>query len=313
MATINTMDDLFEHLRNDPKWKEELRKIALTTKLADLPQKFAEFVEESWERMDTSDARFDDFVNRIFAEFVEETRTRMDTSDTKFDDLAEEMRARMDTSDARFDDFVNRIFAEFVEETRTHNADTDAKFDDLAEEMRARMDTSDAKFDDFVEETRTHNTATDATIKDMQDDIGELKGSNAINAAMRMPDLIAFALSEEMRYQKTLSALDLVDMTRARPEVVPQDVRMSFLEADLVIHAKDDNGEDHYIAAEVSYTVGSRDVDRAVRNSDFLRRLTGKQAHAMVVGNELNGTASMIIERDGIPWYQLRRGDTRPN
>ena len=87
---------------------------------------------------------------------------------------------------------------------------------------------------------------------------------------------------------------------------------MSFIEADLVTHAKDGMGEDHYIAAEVSYTVGSNDVDRAIRNAEFLEKLTDKESHAMVVGNEINGMAGIIIEREGIPWYQLRRRDTRP-
>ncbi len=176
----------------------------------------------------------------------------------------------------------------------------------------AKMDASDARFTEFAEETRAHNAATDATIKVMKDDIGELKGSNAMNAAIRRPDLIVFALSEDMRYQKTLAASDLMDMIRARPGIVPQDAKMSFLEADLAIHAKDSSGEDHYIAAEVSYTVGSRDVDRAIRNADFLRMLTDKQSHAMVVGNDINGTAEMIVEREGVAWYQLRRRYTRP-
>ena len=414
MATINTIDDLFEHLRNNPEWREELRKIALTTELIDLPRKFdefvnktfAEFVEETRTRMDTSDARFSEFANKTFAEFVEETRTRMDMSDARFSEFVnktfaefveetrmrldmsdarfgefvnktfaefveetrtrldmsdarfgefvnktfaefveetrarldmsdarfsefvnktfaefvEETRMRLDMSDARFSEFVNKTFAEFVEETRARADASDARFDEFVnktfaefvEETRTRMDASDAKLDDFIEETRAHNASTDATIKVMQDDIGELKGSNAIDAAFRRPDLIVLSLSEEMRYEKTLAAQDLMDMIRASPGIVSQDVRMSFLEADLVMQAKDGDGVDHYIAAEVSYTVGSRDVDRAVRNADFLRRLTGKQAHAIVVGNEINGTASMIIERDGIPWYQLSRGDTRP-
>ena len=70
--------------------------------------------------------------------------------------------------------------------------------------------------------------------------------------------------------------------------------------------------EDHYIAAEVSYTVGSNDIDRAIRNAEFLRRLTDKESHAVVVGSDINGTALMIVEREGVTWYQLRRRDTRP-
>ena len=200
-----------------------------------------------------------------------------------------------------------------------------------ADELRTLMLTTELidlprKFDEFVEETRAHNAKTDVAIselresqketqsavKELQDDVGELKGSNAINAALRNPDLIVFALSEDLLIEKILTAQDIVAMLRSRPGVVPQDARMSFIEADLMIHAKDLAGEDHYIAAEVSYTVGSGDVDRAIRNTEFLRGLTDKDSHAVVVGNDINGTAQMIVEREGVVWYQLRRRDTRP-
>ncbi len=238
MATINTIHDLFQLLRDNPEWADELRTLVLTTELIDLPR--------------------------------------------KFDELAEE--------------------------TRAHKT----SFDDFVEESRTRQDAADRRFNDFVEETRSHNAATDATIKNILDDIGELKGSNAINAALRSPDLIVFALSEDLLIERVLTAQDVGAMLRARPGIVSQDARMSFVEADLLIQVKDGEGEDHYIAAEVSYTVGSNDVDRAIRNAEFLRRLTDKESHAVVVGNDINGTASMIVEREGVTWYQLRRRDTRP-
>lgn len=241
MATINTIHDLFQLLRDNPEWADELRTLMLTTELIDLPRKFDELVEE--------------------------TRAHK----TSFDEL--------------------------VEETRTHNAKTDAAISELRDAQK-----------------ETQNTVSDlqATVKVIQDDVGELKGSNAINAALRSPDLIVFALSEDLLIEKTLTAQDIGAMLRAKPGIVPQDARMSFVEADLMIHAKDSEGEDHYIAAEVSYTVGSNDVDRAIRNAEFLRRLTDKESHAIVVGNDINGTASMIVEREGVAWYQLRRRDTRP-
>ena len=150
------------------------------------------------------------------------------------------------------------------------------------------------------------------TVGDLQDDVGELKGSNAIAAALRNPEMIVFAISEDLKREAVLTSQDLIDMIRSKPDIIPQEDKMSFLEADLVVRAKDGRGEDHYITAEVSYTVGSNDVDRTIRNAGFLRSLTGKQSHAVVVGNHINGTAAMIIEREGIPWYQLRRRETRP-
>ena len=264
MATINTIHDLFQLLRDNPEWADELRTLILTTELIDLPRKFDELVEETRAH------------KTAFDEFVEESRTRQDAADRRFNDFVEESRTRQDAADRRFNDFVNGTFM------------------------------------DFVEETRAHNDATDATIKTIQDDIGELKGSNAINAALRKPDVIVFTLSEDLLIEKVMTAQDIGAMLRARPGIVPQDVRMSFVEADLLIHAKDSDGEDHYIAAEVSYTVGSDDVDRVIRNAELLRRLTDKQARAIVVGSDINGTAAMIAEREGVAWYRLRRRDTRP-
>lgn len=241
MATINTIHDLFQLLRDNPEWADELRTLILTTELIDLPRKFDEFVEE----------------------------------------------------------------------TRTHNAKTDAAISEL-QETQKETQSAVKELQEAQKETQGDVKGLQDAVKELQDDVGELKGSEAINAALRNPGLIVFALSEDLLIEKILTAQDIAAMLRSRPGVVPQDARMSFIEADLMIHAKDLAGEDHYIAAEVSYTVGSSDVDRAIRNAEFLSGLTDKEAHAIVVGNDINGTAQMIIEREGVVWYQLRRRDTRP-
>ncbi len=241
MATINTIHDLFQLLRDNPEWADELRTLILTTELIDLPRKFDEFVEE----------------------------------------------------------------------TRTHNAKTDAAISEL-QETQKETQSAVKELQEAQKETQGDVKGLQEAVKGLQDDVGELKGSEAINAALRNPGLIVFALSEELLVEKILTAQDIAAMLRSRPGVVPQDARMSFIEADLMIHAKDLAGEDHYIAAEVSYTVGSSDVDRAIRNAELLSRLTDKDSHAIVVGNDINGTAQMIVEREGVVWYQLRRRDTRP-
>ena len=248
MATINTIHDLFQLLRENPEWADELRTLILTTELIDLPRKFAEFAEE----------------------------------------------------------------------TRAHNAATAAAISELRDTQKETQDDVRGLQDtvgglqDTVGGLQDTVGGLQRTVRDLQDDVGELKGSNAITAALRNPEMIVFAISEDLRCEAVLTSQDLIDMLRSKPGVIPQEDKMSFLEADLVIRAKDGSGEDHYITAEVSYTVGSNDVDRTIRNAGFLRGLTGKQSHAVVVGNYINGTAAMIIEREGIPWYQLRRRDTRP-
>ena len=255
MATINTIHDLFQLLRDNPEWADELRTLILTTELIDLPRKFGEFVEE--------------------------TRAHNAKTDAAISELQETQK---ETQSA-------------VKELQETQKETQSAVKELQEAQK---------------ETQGDVKGLQEAVKGLQDDVGELKGSEAINAALRNPGLIVFALSEELLVEKILTAQDIAAMLRSRPGVVPQDARMSFIEADLMIHAKDLAGEDHYIAAEVSYTVGSSDVDRAIRNAEFLSGLTDKEAHAIVVGNDINGTAQMIVEREGVVWYQLRRRDTRP-
>ncbi|MCY4654270.1 MAG: hypothetical protein OXC95_14040 [Dehalococcoidia bacterium] len=262
MATVNTIHDLFQLLRENPEWADELRTLILTTELIDLPRKFAEFAEE--------------------------TRAHNAATDVAISELQESQKETQSS----------------VKELQESQMETQGDVKGL------QGDVKDLK--GAVGELQSTVGELQGTVKVIQDDVGELKGSNAIAAALRNPEMIVFAISEDLRREAVITSQDLIDMLRSKPDVVPQEDKMSFLEADLVVRAKDGSGEDHYITAEVSYTVGSSDVDRTVRNAGFLRELTGKQSHAVVVGNEINGTAAMIIEREGIPWYQLRRRDTRP-
>ena len=60
MATINTIHDLFQLLRDNPEWADELRRLVLTTELIDLPRKFEEFAQETRARSDASGATFNE-------------------------------------------------------------------------------------------------------------------------------------------------------------------------------------------------------------------------------------------------------------
>ncbi len=283
MATINTIHDLFHLLRDNPEWADELRTLILTTELIDLPRKFDEFIQETRAHNAATDTTI-----------AELQGTQRETQSA----VKELQGAQKETQSA-------------VKELQGAQRETQSAVKEL---QGAQRETQSAvkELQGAQEETQSAVKELQGTVKVIQDDVGELKGSNAITAALRNPDLIVFAFSEDLRRASVFTSQDLIDLLRSRPGVVPEDAKMSFIEADLVIRAKDGKGEDHYITAEVSYTVGSNDVDRAIRNAEFLRRLTDKESHAIVVGNDINGTAAMIIEREGVPWYQLRRRDTRP-
>ena len=94
MTTINTIQDLNRVLRENPEWRDEVRRTLLTQELLELPQRFAEYAANTEARLDSMDARLDSMD------------ARMDGIDARLDELAQsvaeltksvkELTARMD-------------------------------------------------------------------------------------------------------------------------------------------------------------------------------------------------------------------------
>ena len=59
MTTINTMQDLTRLLKENPEWRDELRRLLLTEELLELPQRFAEYTKVTDKRLDTIERRLD--------------------------------------------------------------------------------------------------------------------------------------------------------------------------------------------------------------------------------------------------------------
>ena len=138
----------------------------------------------------------------------------------------------------------------------------------------------------------------------LTDDVGVLKGAHARNAAIE--DAAGIASDMGLRLTKTLTrgdVLDLIDI--ADTGDIPTNELRSFRAADLVMEARDGEGEACYIAAEVSFTVNGRDTSRAIRNADFLSRFTGRRSHPAVVGANRDDRVRDAIEAGEVFWYRL--------
>ena len=105
---------------------------------------------------------------------------------------------------------------------------------------------------------------------------------------------------------RILSRDDLRPLIRSQYAAdIPASHLRSFRLADLLMEAANQDGETAYVAAEISFTVNSRDVTRAVRNASFLSRFTGKPAHAAVAGACLDEGIRNRLESEGVFWYEL--------
>lgn len=65
MATINTIEDLFRVLDENPQWLEALRARLLTRELLELPEKFAQFVAATEQRFDKVEQRLGKVEQRL--------------------------------------------------------------------------------------------------------------------------------------------------------------------------------------------------------------------------------------------------------
>ena len=266
MNTINTIEDLLQLLDEKPEWVDALRTRLLTPELIELPEQIAQLAAE---------------VRNLAAEvksFIAATNQRFNHLEQRFDDSSAESNQRFDRLEQRFDDSA---------------AENNQRFDHLEQRIDDSSAGNNQRFD------RLENR-----MQSLQDDVGVLKGAHARSAALRE----ASSIAREMGFQRAKNLTQdnlwtLID--RADTLDIPTNELRSFRNADLIMEAIGSDGKTCYIAVEISFTVNGRDTRRALRNAEFLTRLTGQQAYPAIAGLYKDDRIRSVVESGEVFWYQL--------
>ena len=139
MVTINTSEDLLRALRENPEWKEAVRREILSEELMNLP------------------ARFDEFAAKTL-QFIEEQRQfnadqrRFNADQRRFNDRVEGFMERTDRRFSRIEDDISNMRGEYARNTAIGEAP------DIAEHMGFRMMRVFSR-DDLRELLRTSDTS----------------------------------------------------------------------------------------------------------------------------------------------------------
>ena len=128
MTSINDIADLARIIRERPEWADTLRNILLGQELLELPERFAEFVQQADSNFQAVNER-QDGLEAALADFVRET-------DRNFQAVNE----RQDRFEARLDDFIR--------ETRNFQL-----VNENLQAVNERQDRLEARLDDFIRET----------------------------------------------------------------------------------------------------------------------------------------------------------------
>ena len=145
--------------------------------------------------------------------------------------------------------------------------------------------------------------AIQGDVSSLQDDIGDIKGKYARYEVARDARLITFDLG--VQYLREIERDELAKWAQelSHKGVAAQILR-SFRNADLVIEASESE-ERVYVAVEVSYTADQRDTDRAVRNAELLRQLTGCETKPVVASVKNDHHVSQQVEQKLVHWHQI--------
>ena len=187
-----------------------------------------------------------------------------------------------------------REFAEFKETTNTRFDGIDTRLDGIdtrLDEHGKRLDGIDTRLDE-------HGRRLDG----IGGNVSALKGHYTIQDARTNAAFIAGEM--ELEWIRTLEQADVLRIWQAAERSgltggISRNDRRSFLHSDIVIDALDSQGNECFIAVEVSYTVQTRDIERASRNASYLTRFTGKPSYMAVTGvSKLEEVNDVISEEN---------------
>lgn len=193
-----------------------------------------------------------------------------------------------------------RLAAGHEELVASHNR-LAAGQDELRETLREFMAATDARFDK-VDEQLAEAREERAELRKRQDtmtqDVGVLKGWHMEYLFERSLDFYVFTLGYEL--VETTSMLDRAKMMREHGDAldIPEGDRESFAVADAVAKVRDAEGQELYLAIEVSFTVHWQDTSRAIRNAEYIRRITGLPARAAVAGRQISERTQATIDEE---------------
>ena len=147
-------------------------------------------------------------------------------------------------------------------------------------------------------------TRVDQRMDRLENGTSDMKGFYTEQKTAQQAEIITSDLNLQWVRILTPGELNRLALGEAGGQALTDELR-SFREADLVIEARDEEGNTQYLAAEVSFTGAIRDTERALRNAELLTRITGHPARAVVASVTNDREAQREIEDKDIHWHHV--------
>ena len=164
----------------------------------------------------------------------------------------------------------------------------------------------------IVGEDRDRTTELEAKIDGIRTDLALVRGGHARNVMAQ--NLARIANQFNFKFISELPQPAIVALSNvASGHGAAKNVAESFSRADMVIIVEDDQGQPAYVAIETSFTVSTKDVQRAVRNAGYLKQYTGLQTYPAVVGYHVLEDAQAEIDAGKVLFYRMSDEELQPD
>ena len=277
MTTINTMQDLTRLLKENPEWRDEIRRELLTEELLELPQKFAEYAELTDRRLASLEenlaaltARVDALTVRVdsLTATVDALTARVDALTARVDALTvtvDLLTARVDALTVRVDALTARV------DSLTQKLDI---LVDGFDRLTGRVDTLTNKVDrmrGFMLEQRLTSQLPPLVSREF--DVRRVYPiwTHSINATNQRTQEFDNVLEEA-----------------AETGVISDDDETRLRVTDLIMRAQRKSDRSTlWFALEASGVIGYEDITRARRSAHALTKIYKQDAAPLVYGYQI--------------------------
>ncbi|MCS6951275.1 MAG: hypothetical protein NZM33_00285 [Bryobacteraceae bacterium] len=255
--TIQEFHDLVRLLEQHPEWSAELRRLVLSQELLSLPELVRHIAE----------------LQRRTEERLNELAEAQRRTEEHLNQLAEAQR--------RTEERVNQL-AEAQQRTEERLQTLEDRFEELATALRQLAEAQRA--------TEQRLEQLGVAVSKIRQDLDGLLG---IDLERRYRERAAAYFQKFLRRIKVLDhqTLGLLLDEALDAGVITPEEKEQILLVDVVAQGRRD-GEEAYLAVEVSVTVDAGDVERAASRAALLQKVTGRPVIPAVAGRQVDALAA---------------------
>ena len=151
----------------------------------------------------------------------------------------------------------------------------------------------------------------DSKVSQLGGKVSRLEGLAAMQVAEKRYALIALEMGLDEPRMLSLVEIAKMAMGDAASEYTESELN-SFRDCDIIMSARNADGDESYVAVQVSTTVDHDDIRRAIDHAKMVSRFTGRPARPAVAGFGSVQVAERRLSSGAVHWHRMPSSGMNP-